>query len=300
MYEISDYDRYSRKKENHLMKLYGELNRITQRPEPFEFYTSPLLWNDPHISKGMLEAHFDSSNDAASYRSEFIDKAVEWMCSRFSISEGTSICDFGCGPGQWTTRFAERGAQVTGVDLSERSLQYARNAATMNGLEIEYIQHDYLEFDPQTLFDLVVMISQDFSVLSPAQRQRMLQTVQNSLADGRTVLLDVSSMQYLRNSSEGTRHEFHPNGGFMSPHPHHAITTTFIYEPECVVCDKIVVIEQDREFEIYTWVQCYSLETIGKVSEESGLEIVEYYADIAGASLKDDSPAIAVVARRSV
>ena len=41
------------------MKLFDELERIAARPGPFQHYTSPQLWNDSHISKGMLAAHLE-------------------------------------------------------------------------------------------------------------------------------------------------------------------------------------------------------------------------------------------------
>ncbi len=62
-----------------------------ERPAPFEYYTSLQLWNDPHISKGMLDAHLDSSHDVASHRREFIDNGVSWMISRFSIGHAAPL-----------------------------------------------------------------------------------------------------------------------------------------------------------------------------------------------------------------
>ena len=63
--------------------LFTQLENAIRKPRPFEYYTSPVLWNDPHISKGMLEAHLNPDHDAASYRREFIDKASEWIAKRF-------------------------------------------------------------------------------------------------------------------------------------------------------------------------------------------------------------------------
>ena len=68
--------------------IFEELRRIADRPVAFQHYTSPQLWNDPHISKGMLDAHLDPSHDAASFRGEFIDKGVSWMAWRFGITKG--------------------------------------------------------------------------------------------------------------------------------------------------------------------------------------------------------------------
>ena len=89
------------------------------------------------------------------------------MASFFGFTEETRVCDFGCGPGLWTTRFAERGAAVTGVDFSERSIRHAQNVAAEKNLAIRYVVQDYLDFATDDRFDLITMIHGDFSVLGP-------------------------------------------------------------------------------------------------------------------------------------
>ena len=37
------------------------------------------FWNDPHISKGMLEAHLNPQEEAATRRHEFLDRSVQWI-----------------------------------------------------------------------------------------------------------------------------------------------------------------------------------------------------------------------------
>ena len=281
------------------MQLFGALERIIRRPEPFEHYDSPQLWNDPHISKGMLDAHLDPNHDAASFRKVFIDQSVDWMASRFRISGETRICDFGCGPGLWTTRFAERGAIVTGVDLAERSIRYAQDVAKEKNLAIRYVLQDYLQFSSDDRFDLITMIAGDFSVLSPEQRKTLLRTFRTLLSEDGSLLLDVASMECFHEATEKTEYEFSSAGGFWSSGPHHVFTCRFKYERERLVCDKYTVVETDREIETYIWNQCYSVESLKEVFKENGLKIVECFSDVAGSPLKDDSRVIAVVAMNS-
>ena len=96
-----------------------------------------------------------------------MDRSVEWIVSRFGDDPVKTIADFGCGPGQYTTRLAQRGFHVTGIDFSENSLQYARKVAAEQGLTIDYHLANYLEFDTGDRFDLIIMISCDYCALSP-------------------------------------------------------------------------------------------------------------------------------------
>lgn len=280
--------------------MFDRLQKINRRPEPFERYTRLELWNDEHISKGMLESHLDPHTDGASRNKMFMDKSIDWIVSHFKIDNTSAIIDFGCGPGMYTTRFAETGASVTGVDFSERSIRYAENTAKEKGLNIDYVLQDYLEFSTDKRFDLVTMISCDFSALSPRQRAVLLGTFCELLTDNGAVLLDVDSMVRFHNATEkSTEYRFSPTARFMSPVPHHMFTTEYKYEQEHVLLTKQTIIEEDRELEILHWVQCYSLQSLKKEFADNGLQIVESYSDVAGTPFKEGSSVIAVVARRA-
>ena len=95
-------------------RMFDRLQKINRRPEPFERYTRLELWNDEHITKGMLEAHLDPNTDAASRNKMFMDKSIDWIVSHFKINNTSAIIDFGCGPGMYTTRFAEWGRNGVG------------------------------------------------------------------------------------------------------------------------------------------------------------------------------------------
>lgn len=56
------------------------LNYLKSKPEPYEA-DSEMLWNDEHISKGMLEAHLNPDIDSASRKHEFINESVKWISS---------------------------------------------------------------------------------------------------------------------------------------------------------------------------------------------------------------------------
>ena len=153
---------------------YKELKEINSRPTPFQFYTADELWANEHTSKQMLEYHINEAIDVSSRNKIFIERSVEWIVSHFGIDRQTAIADFGCGPGLYTTPFAEREADVTGIDFSERSIRYARETAARKALDIDYVCQDYLEFETKKRFDLITMIMCDFCALSPMQRKKML------------------------------------------------------------------------------------------------------------------------------
>ncbi|MHC4582768.1 MAG: hypothetical protein ACYS14_15040 [Planctomycetota bacterium] len=78
--------------------MFEELEKISTRPKPFEFYTASDLWTDEHTSKQMLSYHLNEQVDLSSRNAAFIDRSVEWIASHFNVTAGVKIADFGCGP----------------------------------------------------------------------------------------------------------------------------------------------------------------------------------------------------------
>ena len=124
-------------------QILQQLIQLQNKPAPFT-PGEVLFWDDPHISSQMLEAHLNPEIDAASRRPETIDRSIRWLIARLDLQPGDSILDLGCGPGLYASRFARAGLQVTGVDYSRRSIEYAVKHANENKLDIHYRYQNYL------------------------------------------------------------------------------------------------------------------------------------------------------------
>jgi len=279
--------------------MFNELEQINKRPEPFEFYTASELWTDEHTSEQMLAYHLNKEIDVSSRNAIFIDKSVDWIAEHFKITAGTKIADFGCGPGLYTTRLARKRADVTGIDFSSRSIQYAVDTAAREGLNIEYVNQNYLEFETDMRFDLIIMIMCDFCALSPNQRKTILSKFHTLLNPGGAVLLDVYSMKAFEERSETSLYEINWLNNFWSPNKYYCFLNTFKYAREKVMLDKYTIIEADRTRNVYNWLQHYSPEEIEREFLECELKVEEFYADVAGSPFAPDSMEFAVVARKA-
>ena len=278
--------------------MFKELKEITTRPAPFQFYTAYELWTNEHTSKKMLEYHLDETNDLSSRNKDFIECSVEWIVSRFGVDKNTEIADFGCGPGLYTTRLAERGAIVTGIDFSENSIKYATHVAEQKKLTIDYVLTNYLDFETTNGFDLIMMIMCDFCVLSPEQRKTMLSKFHSLLKPGGSVLLDVYSLNSFNQKEESASYELNQLNGFWSPEDYYCFVNTFKYEKEKVTLDKYTIIEESRKRVVYNWLQHYSKGALIKEFEENGFKVEELYSDVAGKAITPESKEIAIAAKK--
>ena len=279
--------------------MFEVLEEINSRPEPFQIYTADELWTDEHTSMKMLEYHLNETVDLSSRNKDFIDRSVKWIVSRFGIGENTSIADFGCGPGLYTTPFAENNAYVTGIDFSERSIRYAKKVADQKGLSIDYVRHNYLEYETEEKFDLITMIFCDFCALSPSQRKTLLTKFYNFLKPDGSVLLDVHSVNTFNTRDEIATYEHNQLDGFWSPHDYYGFLNIFKYQKEKITLDKHTIIEASRTRTIYNWLQYFSPDSLREEFEGNGFIVDAFYADVAGSPFFQESPDIAVVAKKN-
>jgi len=278
--------------------LYGTLERMGRKPEVYARYTVDALWSSPDISEMMLRYHLDGDVDLASRRVEFIERSFDWLTAKFELREGSRIIDLGCGPGLYTNRLARRGAAVTGVDISPRSIEYARAQAAKDDLEIDYRLGDYLEVDLGSGYDLVTMIMCDFCAFSPEQRARILRRAGDLLAPGGAFLFDVYSEAYYETWDENVAFGAGMMDGFWSAEPYFGFQHTFRYDDEKVALEKYFIVERDRQTEYFNWFQHYSLASLTAEVESAELTVDEAFGDVAGEEFDASLPEFAMVVRR--
>jgi SAM-dependent methyltransferase len=280
--------------------MFEALERINERPEPFEIDTASDLWTDEHTSAQMLSFHLDEAIDVSSRRAEFIDRSVEWIASRFNIDRGTAIADFGCGPGLYTTRLAKRGATVAGIDFSERSIEYAKGVAARDQLNIKYAKQNYLDFETEDRFNLVLMIMCDFCALSPTQRRGLLHKFNRILKPAGSVLLDVYSLSAFEQREEVATYEVNLLNRFWSPNKYYGFLNTFKYHEDKVALDKYTIVESHRTRTVCNWLQYFTLEDLEGEFVEAGFSIEGVYSDVAGTLYDQNSNEFAVIAKKGL
>jgi SAM-dependent methyltransferase len=278
---------------------YEWLIKLNSQPKPYSQYTTIEMWNDEHISEQMLVAHLDETSNSASRNKAFIHRSAEWTRSYFPISHSTEIIDFGCGPGLYTNEWARMGANVTGIDVSLRSIEYAKKVAENQRLPIKYIRDNYLEHDFSHRYDLITMIFCDYCVLNPHQRRQLLGKWRSILRPNGKILFDVSSLKYFKSVEETRSYEYNGEGGFWSSMPYFSFYNVYRYKAEQLLLEQYTIVESKRIRTFYNWLQCFSLETIELELKKAGFMMREFFGNVAGDRFSDDCTEIAIVAENA-
>lgn len=262
---------------------YNRIELYKQTEHPF--------WDDPHISQSMLKAHLDPTNDQASRKPETIRKSVEWILGL--RPDAKTILDLGCGPGLYTQRFHRAGLEVTGIDISKRSIEYARSQEP----DIDYRVANYLTLDDENEYDIITLIYFDYGVLSPMDRRELLKRIWTALKPGGIFVFDVYHENY-RSSLEETSGIVNM-GSFFTDEPHTVRLTTVYYPETKNYLDQYDVMLENETKTYYIWNQLFTTDDIKAELDQVGFR-VEFYLDVTGSAYEDQGESIGVVASKPI
>lgn len=269
---------------------------LHHRPAPFAPGTDDI-WTDDHLSKGMLAAHLNPDNDAASYAQEKRAQAIAWIKAALPHDIYPRVLDLGCGPGLYTLALAESGYEATGIDFSARSIAYAKEKAAGTGLPVQYLHSDYLQANlaPQA-FDLVMMISCDFGVLSPAQRATLLQKAFDALRPGGRLLMDVCTTDRAT-PPDGTQTWTSGDGGYWSPSAYMLLETFYQY-PENDTCRQAILWDDRGVRAFHIWEHRFVVAELAKALQASGFAAPVCYGDLNRTPYRAGGPYLCVLAEK--
>ena len=255
--------------------MYAELRKISERPRIFSSYSAEKLWTDPHLASQMLKCHLSQDTVLASRPIGAIDRVVDWIDQSIGL-DGKSVCDLGCGPGLYTNRYAQRGAIVHGFDFSRNSIDYAKIHRPLNAEPVTYHVSNYLSAPLPEQQELITLIHCDLCPLSPIQRKPLLTKVRQALTPSGSFIFDVFSMKAFEGVREDISFGRNYMDGFWSARDYFAFQHTFRYDDEAVSLDHYTVIEEDRTWDVYNWLQYFSPDDIRVELEQADFGKVEF------------------------
>jgi len=272
------------------------IHEYSKKPELFE-PGETRFWDDVHISKSMLEAHLNPDHDMASRKAGTIDREIENLVSSGILKNGDRVLDLGCGPGLHASRLAERGVHITGIDISQRSLDYARQYASEKGLVINYRCLNFFDIDYSREFDAILQSYGELGTFSDSRRDELLSRLYEALIPGGLLIFDVTT-RAIRKKDGTQSYWYMSDGGFWRPGKHLVLEQGFDYPENDVRFDQYIIIDDEGITLYRTWAHDYSPRSISQVLEKAGFSILHIWNDLTGTPYKEGGEWIAVVGKK--
>lgn len=121
----------------------------------------------------------ESFTQGTSGECDFIEKEI-------NFNKKTRILDIGCGTGRHSIELAKRGYSILGIDLSDSMLEKARQKATVERLDIIFLQQDARILKFKQEFDLAIMLCEGGFPLMETDEMNfeILKSASNALKKG--------------------------------------------------------------------------------------------------------------------
>ncbi|MCL2688191.1 MAG: class I SAM-dependent methyltransferase, partial [Methanobrevibacter sp.] len=229
------------------------------------------IWTDEHISKTILDAHLDETNDAASRKHERRMDIVNWINKK--IKQNSKIIDFGCGPGLFAYEFGKLEHNVLGIDYNKISIDFANENKTIKNF-VEYKYCNYLKDTINGKFNVAIIIYFDFGVLNPDEQNLFLQKINKLLDDDGIFIFDIYGKTVMENKQDSRSWSISQGNDFWSKEPYLLMEETKVFKNENKWADRYYWIDQKsgKIKEFINWNQCYDESTINKLLLENGFE----------------------------
>ncbi len=219
---------------------------------------------------------------------------VQQILKKNKIEQGL-LLELGCGTGSMTRCLADRGFDMIGIDYSEEMLAIARENSTED-YNILYLCQDMREFELYGTVAAVISVCDSMNyLLTEEDLIKVFRLVNNYLDPGGLFIFDLDTeYAYREVLVDNTIAENREEGSFIWENTY--------YEEEMMneVNLTLFIPEGDqlyRKYEETHYRKAYSIDTITRLMEEAGMELVAIYDMLTEKKPKKDSERVYIIAR---
>lgn len=204
---------------------------------------------------------------------------VDFLCEALDLRPGMRVLDVGCGPGRHSHELARRGVAAHGVDVSQRFVDLATEAAP-DGATFERLDARRLPFDAE--FDAAISLCQGAFGLVSEEDASVLDGMARAVKPGAPIAVSAFSAYFQVRYLEDTD-TFDAGAGVN--HERSALKD-----------------ETGAEAEFDLWTSCFTPRELRLLAARSGVDVEHLWSVTPGAYRADpptiETPELLLVARR--
>lgn len=262
---------------------------------PHKFENSPdNIWTNKKLSPLVMNSYFDSNIYGGSYSEEFRNKSLNFIS--FFLQKG-SVLDIGCGPGLYANKLAELNYTVTGIDISQNALQYARNYAKENDIKVNFEKKDIFSYTPNQSYNNILLIYYIYSFFSSSKRKILLKKIYNLLENKGILILDVPSINYYNKLNEIKLWDYFPISNNLMEEEFLSLFNLEKYG-DGLLLNQTIYLFEDSSITIFDWLQHFDIEDIRAEINQAGFTIISETENISGSKYDSNSGSIAIICQK--
>jgi cyclopropane fatty-acyl-phospholipid synthase-like methyltransferase len=200
---------------------------------------------------------------------------AEFLIRQLNCAQGAHVLDVPCGNGRLSFELANRGLQVTGVDISEEFIQEARSRLNNNEDtgRLDFILDDMRHVKGTETFDGAYCFGNSFAFLGHDQTETFLEALARALKPGARFIVEtgMAAESVLPDFEEQSCHEL----GDLSL----TIKERYIAEESCIDSEYIFEREGKKETRVAReWI--YTVAEMRRMLTRAGFKVLNLYGTL--------------------
>lgn len=239
------------------------------------------------------EKYFDDNYlKLYSYTEHSAVSEVEGVLRMLNINPPAKILDLCCGFGRHSLVLAQNGYDVTGLDLSEKFLEYARNKANQLGLSVTLERCDMREIPHKEEFDAIINLFTAFGLFNTEEEDlKVLKGVARALKPDGQFVIDTVNRDFAVHSGQYQTWKVQNGTAILEER-----FFDFFKSRLEIVHHLIDSNHSSRKLE--SSFRLYTLREMLDMFAAAGLMLTDVYGDFYGSQYSGKSPRMILVARR--
>lgn len=213
---------------------------------------------------------FNSSYYHILYKNRDVKEAeffIDNLIAKLKPKKGSKLIDIGCGKGRHATYFNTKGMDVVGIDLSRKSIEYAKKNSNTT---LQFKVHDMRATYNENYFNITTNLFTSFGYFeSKRDEQKAINAMANNLKSGGILIIDfMNAKKVIANliSNEQKTIEnitFNIKRRIQNNH----------------IIKDINIIDQDKNFQFQEKVRAITLIEFSELIKKAGLKIIDIFGN---------------------
>jgi len=205
------------------------------------------------------------------------DRVVAFVSQALGLQPDDRLLDLACGSGAHALRFAQRGIEVVGLDISSRLVRHCTEQAADAGLSnVTFVEGDMRTLSYQNEFDALVMLSTSFGFFDHETNLQVLDGLTQAIKPSGRLLLQLSDpISFVERHQERRYWQERPEGVYLTEGWFDPSTFTSHGKFRFTDNDGVTHLWDDHER-----VRLYTLPELRCMFAQVGLEVSDVYGSI--------------------